>query len=167
MSGTRTLALVTGLLAALGVATPPPASAVPWSAAGLSASTDGTPSARAQDPADPPLMKLGETVYAQSCSKCHQTNGRGVPGAFPPLAGNANLRKLELVVTTVESGHSGRITVKGQRYDETMPPMGQGLSDRRIAAVATFVRNSWGNAFGAVTEKEVKDIVSKEKPPGQ
>jgi cytochrome c oxidase subunit 2 len=147
MSATRTLGLAAGLLAALGVATPPPpAAAVPRSEA---------------------LMKLGETVYAQSCSRCHQTNGRGIPGAFPPLAGNANLRKLELVVTTVESGHSGRITVKGQRYDETMPPMGQDLSDRQIAAVVTFVRNSWGNAFGAVTEKQVSDIVSREKPPGQ
>lgn len=166
MSRTRTLALAAGLVAAL-AATPPPVAAVSSSEVGVSASTDGTPSARAQDPADPPLMKLGETVYAKSCSKCHQPSGRGVPGAFPPLAGNANLRKLEVVVTTVESGHSGRITVKGQRYDETMPPMGQGLSDRQIAAVATFVRNSWGNAFGAVTEKEVRDIVSKEKPPGQ
>jgi cytochrome c oxidase subunit 2 len=168
MSGIRILALAAGFLWALGVATP-----CSLRAAGRAPETHASPPAetmaapRAEAPVDPALMKLGKSVYAETCSKCHQPNGRGVPGAFPPLAQNPKLGKLETLVKTIKSGHTGPIAIEGQHYDETMPAIGADLSAEQLAAVVTYVWNSWGNGFGGVTPKEVTDIVSKGTTPGR
>jgi cytochrome c oxidase subunit 2 len=153
------------ILGALWAVTPgSPSGEVQPSATGVSRRAGATVSPLAEAPVDPALMKLGKSVYADTCSKCHQSNGKGIPGAFPPLADNPNLKKVEMVVTTVKSGHSGPINIKGREFDQTMPPMGADLSNKQLAAVATYIRNSWGNKFGGVTEKQVAEIVSKQEP---
>lgn len=104
------------------------------------------------------LVKRGETVYGQTCAACHQADGKGTPGVFPPLAGSAEFygdaRKHASIVV---KGLSGEITVQGQKYNNVMPPQA-GLSDYDLAAVLTFERNSWGNDDGVVLPEDVKAV---------
>lgn len=109
------------------------------------------------------MMTAGGELFAKNCAACHQVSGKGIPGAFPPLAGNSNLKDTKLVVRTIHDGKSGPITVKGAKFESTMPPIGAGFSPGQIAAVATYVRNSWGNSFGAVTKSEVLALLQAKR----
>ena len=102
----------------------------------------------------------GRKVYAASCSPCHQANGNGLAGQFPPLAGS------EWVVTPsagrsiriVLDGMTGPVEVKGQQYNNTMVPWRDNLSDEDIAAVLTYIRSEWGNKAAPVTAEHVKAV---------
>jgi cytochrome c oxidase subunit 2 len=107
-------------------------------------------------PVNKVLYDAGKEEFATYCVSCHQANGKGIAGAFPPLAGNSNLRDIGLLVTTVRTGKTGHLTVEGKSFNSTMPPIGAGFSAKQVAEVATYVRNSWGNTFGGVTVEEVK-----------
>jgi predicted lipoprotein with Yx(FWY)xxD motif/cytochrome c5 len=88
------------------------------------------------------LKTEGQAVYARICVACHGAEGQG--GVGVRLAGNSQLRNARYIAGLIIGG--------GQQ----MPAFGRLLSDREIAAVATYVRNSWGNQFGVITEEEVK-----------
>jgi mono/diheme cytochrome c family protein len=94
-----------------------------------------------------------------TCVNCHQPDGQGVPGVFPPLAGNPRVQEGDgrYVAHTIIHGRSGEISIHGKQFNAIMPPIGtqQGLSDAEIAAVATYVRSAWGNQAPPVTEKMV------------
>jgi cytochrome c peroxidase len=94
-----------------------------------------------------------------TCVNCHQVDGKGVPGVFPPLAGNPRVVEGDgsYVARTIIHGRSGEIRVHGKEFNAIMPPIGtqQGLSNTEIAAVASYVRNAWGNRASAVTEQIV------------
>lgn len=92
------------------------------------------------------LMAEGETIYSRDCATCHGADGS--EGSAPALAGSAGLGNKDHVVRQVLTG----VPAKG------MPPFAPNLTDRRIAAVATFVRGAWGNSFGAVSEADVKRL---------
>lgn len=104
---------------------------------------------------DAALVKAGAGVFTANCAGCHQATGMGVPGAFPPLAGNPNLADVKRVTTTIIKGRNAGVVVNGQKYTQPMPAFGQ-LSDQDVAAVASYVRNSWGNKFGGVTVADAK-----------
>lgn len=98
----------------------------------------------------------GAKVYSTNCSSCHQANGKGQPGVFPPLAGNAVVTgDASKVIHIVKNGLSGKISVNGTTYNGQMPPWKGTLSDNDIAAVITYVRSSWGNHASAVTASQV------------
>ena len=80
----------------------------------------------------------GEGIYEQTCSSCHQPGGVGIPGAFPPLAGNPNAADTDYVAATIRDGLSGPLTVNGETFDGVMPPVSS-LSDAQIAAVTEYV----------------------------
>lgn len=102
------------------------------------------------------LMANGEKVYNQVCAACHQPNGQGTPGTFPPLAGSGEFYGDPAHhVSIILKGLSGEITVQGATYNGVMPPQGA-LSDYDIASVATYERNSWGNNDGIVMPADVK-----------
>ncbi len=87
----------------------------------------------------------GATVYAELCAACHQPNGQGVPGQFPPLAGNPDLfAARDYPARVVLFGLKGRLTVGGKDFNAEMPPLDM-LDDARIAAVIEYVRHAWGN----------------------
>jgi nitrite reductase (NO-forming) len=110
---------------------------------------------------DAETMKLGQAVYSKTCFVCHQPTGAGIPGAFPPLAGSEWIAKdASIAVRNIINGMQGPIVVKGMTYNMPMPPV-TGLSDKDIAAVVTYVNNSWGNTGPTVTEDEVKAIKKK------
>lgn len=101
-------------------------------------------------------VNVGGKVYQTNCSSCHQTNGQGVPGTFPPLAGNAVVvGDPAKVIHIVKYGLTGSITVGGKSYGGVMPAWGPTLSNDDIAQAVTYIRSSWGNKASAVTEADV------------
>ena len=91
------------------------------------------------------LMEEGGRIYRTKCARCHGDNGEGQRfdhGAAPRLSGNRAHLAVEQIVPQI---------ICGGAY---MPPFGD-LTDREIAAVASYVRNSFGNERGMVTEAEI------------
>lgn len=87
----------------------------------------------------------GAKVFKQQCSACHQVNGKGVAGNFPPLAGNPDLfLSREFPALVALFGMQGKITTEGKAITSLMPPAGH-LSDAQIAAAVNYVRGAWGN----------------------
>jgi mono/diheme cytochrome c family protein len=97
----------------------------------------------------------GRAVYQRTCVTCHQQNGQGIQGTFPPLAENPVVAgdKARLI-NLVLHGLSGPVMVKGVRYNNVMPPW-KTLSDADMAAVLTYVRSNFGNTADAVAPAEV------------
>ncbi|MFT6162209.1 MAG: mono/diheme cytochrome c family protein [Myxococcota bacterium] len=99
------------------------------------------------------LMDYGENVYltgggGAACVTCHQANGQGVTGAFPPLAGSGDYYgDCENHAGLIINGLNGEIEVQGVTYNAVMPAQAN-LTDHEIAAVITYVRKSWGNDDG-------------------
>jgi mono/diheme cytochrome c family protein len=88
----------------------------------------------------------GRAVFNAQCIACHQPDAKGVPGQFPPLAGNPDIfLARDFPARVVLFGMEGKITVKDQVIDGAMPPLGDILKDDEIAAVVNFVRGGFGN----------------------
>jgi len=89
----------------------------------------------------------GQEVYTRVCAACHQANGQGVPGAFPPLDGSPYVTgpNIERMASIMLYGLMGPITVKGTTYNGVMLPQGAVLNDAELSAVANYVRSSWSN----------------------
>ncbi len=106
-------------------------------------------------------VKAGEAVYQTVCLACHQADGKGLPGAFPPLAGSDYLLgDKDRAVGVVVRGLEGEVVVNGVKYNSVMPAMTQ-LSDQEIADALTFAMNSWGNQGGAVSIAQVAAVRAK------
>ena len=117
--------------------------------------------------ADP--MKVGAAVYTTTCGTCHLPTGLGQPGTIPPLAGSEWVTgSEERLIRIGLYGLSGPIKVKGADFNGVMPAIGKvagsgfNLSDERLAAVLTYVRQSFGNNAPPVTGEQVAAIHSKE-----
>ena len=104
---------------------------------------------------DPAVMTQGKAVYAANCAGCHNADGTGTPEYAPPLAGNPHLADAGHVLEAIIKGLKGGVEVAGKKYTAPMAALSQ-LSDADVAAVTTYVRNSWGNAFGSVSEADAK-----------
>lgn len=108
------------------------------------------------------LFARGRKVYTTFCAACHQPNGRGIAGQFPPLAGSDWIngvgpnRNIRLVL----DGLQGPITVSGQQFNNVMLAWRPQLSDEDIAAALTFVRTNkeWGNSSTPVSVEKVAEI---------
>jgi mono/diheme cytochrome c family protein len=119
---------------------------------------DGGPEPDGGKP-DAAAANAGARVFKDSCSGCHNADGKGVPGMLPPLARNANVQQRD--PTTVL-----RVILEGARTEPTgkrptpfaMPAYGWKLTDAQIAAVASYVRTSWGNKGGAVDTATVESL---------
>lgn len=99
-----------------------------------------------------PVMKLGDAIYADECSACHAPKGEGVAGLIPTLAGSASVQSIEptsLLHVVLRGTRS--VATSGAPTASAMPPFGWLLTDDQVAAVATYIRNAWGNAAPSVT----------------
>ncbi|HMI92828.1 MAG TPA: cytochrome c [Polyangiales bacterium] len=97
-------------------------------------------------------------TYQMVCTTCHQAEGQGVPGAFPPLAGSSWLNgDAETPIRIVLLGLSGEVEVNGKKFNAMMPPP-PGLGDAQIAEAITFARSNFGNSAGAVDAAMVKRV---------
>ncbi|MCK9425330.1 MAG: copper-containing nitrite reductase [Ignavibacteriaceae bacterium] len=106
------------------------------------------------------LLAFGKTVFSSSCQACHQADGKGLSNVFPPLAQSDYLLKdKERAIATVIKGLQGEITVNGKKFNGVMPQ--QVLDNIQIAAVLTYVRNSFGNKTDIVTPQEVEKVRGK------
>lgn len=104
----------------------------------------------------------GKRIYDSSCFACHQANGQGLPGAFPPLAKSDFLNKdKNRAISAVIHGLDGAVTVNGKEFNSVMPA--QVLSDEDAANVLTYVYSIWGNSKKVVTPEEVKAVRAKGK----
>jgi len=105
-----------------------------------------------------PIAK-GKRVFTNNCQVCHQQTGSGVPGVYPPLAGSDWVGKSPKVLARIVlNGLAGEITVNGNKYNSAMTPFGTQLTDKEIAEVLSYVRNSWGNSHPIVEESEVAAV---------
>ena len=116
----------------------------------------------------PNLVQLGLAVYNKpTCVACHQANGKGLPGQFPPLVHSDWVMESQpgRIIRAVLDGLSGPITVEGQSFNGAMVPWKDALTDEEIAAVLTYVRQNpdWGNKAPAVTPERVKEVRAKTK----
>ena len=108
-------------------------------------------------------IKAGEVLFKGTCSACHQDQGQGIPGVFPPLAGSDYLLADKTrAIGVALNGLTGKVTINGKAYDSVMPPMSQ-LNDDEIANILTFALNSWGNNGGTVSADQVKAVRAKTK----
>lgn len=104
--------------------------------------------------ADAGLMEQGNTLYTTNCAICHGADGKATAASvFPALAGSSSLEDAEIIVTNIHQGVA------------IMPPF-PWLTDEDIAALATYIRNSWGNSFGEVSASDVASIRADLEPSG-
>lgn len=113
---------------------------------------------------DSDLFNKGKAIYSREgfCTTCHQPDGKGLPASgFPPLTGNNwVLGSQDRLIKIVLKGIYGPIEVQGKKYPGQVPmtPFGGMLKDDEIAAVVTYVRNSFGNKASAVSMAKVKQV---------
>lgn len=103
-------------------------------------------------------MTAGRKVYQNVCQACHGPEGKGLPGAFPPVANSDWIEQNpDQLIGAILNGLSGPIVVNGQNYNAVMPPMAY-LSDEDVANVLTFVLNSWDNPGGEIQPAQVAQV---------
>ncbi len=112
------------------------------------------------DPAQKDFL-AGLAVYNRpTCGACHQPNGQGTPGLFPPLAASEWVLEKDpsRIIRIVLDGVAGPMTVKGTAYNNAMPGWAAQLNDEEIAQVITYIRKAWGNNAGPVKPEEVAAV---------
>jgi mono/diheme cytochrome c family protein len=99
-------------------------------------------------------IKRGKSIYEANCLSCHMANGEGIGGVFPPLVGTDNLDNKNRMVQVVLKGVKGPIEVKGEEYNGEMT--GFDLSDKEVADLLNYIRNSWGNKGEVIVPGEIQ-----------
>jgi mono/diheme cytochrome c family protein len=105
------------------------------------------------------VLALGDRLYKAHCAECHGEHGEGGGLAYPALAGHRTVTMpsgANLVKMIISGGFPP--ATEGNPRPYGMPPFGQRLTDAEIAALASFVRSSWGNHSSAVTELDVNRV---------
>ena len=120
----------------------------------------------------PGLVQLGLQVYNKpTCVACHQANGKGLPGQFPPLVQTDWVLEPEpgRIIRLVLDGLSGPMQVNGQSFNGAMVPWRDALTDEEIAAVLSYIRQNpeWGNKAPEVKPERVKEVREKTKGRNQ
>ena len=121
---------------------------------------------RAQlDDAQQKVYDQGRTIFSRDahCITCHQGNGQGLPNIYPPLKGKEWIGDSDVLINIVLKGLWGPLEVDGKRFDPTkgVPPMmgfGPMLNDQEMAAVLTYVRQSFGNDYDPITPDAVGKV---------
>jgi mono/diheme cytochrome c family protein len=104
-------------------------------------------------------LKMGGAIYDKQCADCHGKSGQGQSGAYPALAGNPNVQRTKinnLVLHILYGGYPA--STSGNPRPFGMPPFVLKLSDAEIAAVLSYLRTSWGNHGGTVSEFDINKL---------
>lgn len=117
------------------------------------------------DPSDvpktshPTVVQDGAEIYMTRCMSCHQMNGGGVPGVFPPLNGTEWVTGDKgRLIRVILNGVTGKIEVNGEAYSGAMPPWGSFLNDEEMADLLNYIRTSWDNEAPEVSPEEVEKV---------
>lgn len=97
------------------------------------------------------LYNMGQHLYAHHCSECHQPGGEGVEGIYPPLKGNGAVmarNPVDAIRMILQGGFEAPTKENPRPF--SMPPFAHVLSDKQVAALATYIRHSWHNDAGPV-----------------
>lgn len=101
----------------------------------------------------------GAKIYAATCLACHQATGLGLGNQFPPLVSSEwVVGNEERLIRIILHGVTGEIEVEGETFNGAMPTWGPLFKDDEIAAVATYVRSSWGNKAAPVLAATVTRV---------
>jgi mono/diheme cytochrome c family protein len=104
-------------------------------------------------------LDRGKAVYDNVCALCHNTDGSGKPNQAPPIAGSDwAVGSPNRMIRIPLYGLTGPIQVKGQEWNLAMPAMGAALSEEDLAAVLTYMRQSFGNKASEITADMVKKV---------
>lgn len=105
-----------------------------------------------------PNNKRGAEIYYRKCMACHQVNGAGLSGTFPPLKGSDFLKSATKarLIQQVMNGSKEHLTVNSLTYTSPMPPRVDNAQD--AVAVINYILNSWGNHYGYATLQDAKKI---------
>jgi mono/diheme cytochrome c family protein len=103
---------------------------------------------------------VGKALFSANCITCHQANGQGLPGQYPPLAGSEIVLgpAVNHTIAIVLKGLQGPVTVKGQAFNNAMQPWEGQYTDQQLASILTYVRSDWGNNGSPVTAEMVKQV---------
>jgi mono/diheme cytochrome c family protein len=101
--------------------------------------------------ATPEQLEEGKKTYMMVCMACHQPTGMGLPPVFPPLNTEYSTGSPERFAAMILKGNAGPMTIAGTAYNNIMPGQEAMLTDDKIAAVMTYVRQSFGNKASAVS----------------
>lgn len=103
--------------------------------------------------------ELGQQVYGNNCSSCHQADGSGLPGVFPPLKDNSVVLDADPTehIKAVLDGVADKV-IAGIAYASPMPGFGALLDDDQIAAVVNHERTQWGNDAPTITPGDVAEL---------
>lgn len=99
-------------------------------------------------------IERGKKLYMLNCSACHMADGKGMVGTFPPLVKNENLKDKARLINVLVKGIKGPIKVNGVNYQGQM--INFSLTDDKVADLANYILNSWGNKEPIVLPKEVQ-----------
>lgn len=116
-----------------------------------------TPTPTPEPLSEDELISMGEEEFSEYCAACHQADGQGIPNAYPPLAGNGFVLAEDPtgVLRVIFTGRAG------------MPHFHNALSNQEIAAIISYVRNSWGNEASAVSAEEVRAVEEEIYSPAE
>ena len=106
-------------------------------------------------------LQEGQDIYKRYCLSCHQANGKGVMGMYPPLAGNASLNgQTDSLIYTVLRGKAGKVEVNGNVYAGIMASHNY-LTDEQVANVLNYVLNGM-NKFNLKIKPSEVSVIRKE-----
>jgi mono/diheme cytochrome c family protein len=109
-------------------------------------------------PPDPKVV--GKALFSANCITCHQADGEGVPGQYPPLAGSEveTGDATNQLIAIVLKGLQGPVEIKGKPFNNAMQAWEGQYTDQQLASILTYVRSDWGNNAPAITADMVKQI---------
>lgn len=118
----------------------------------------GPEAASVDKPADA-VMQAGAGIFSDQCQACHNEGGAGVAQLFAPLKGNANVQARDpTTVLRIILDGARAVATDAKPTGQAMPSFDWKLTDDQVAAVATYIRNAWGNAAPAVAAGDVKKL---------
>lgn len=102
----------------------------------------------------------GERLYEKHCANCHQTDGKGLRGLYPPISDSDYLNgHLIDVICGIKYGSNDSLVVNGVKYIIPMPA--SGLSNLEIAQITTYIYNEWDESIGLVDVRRVEKLIKE------
>lgn len=103
----------------------------------------------------------GQVLYKTHCANCHQENGQGLAGLYPPIMGSDYLKKNKgSILCSMRNGLQDTIVVNGKTYHQPMPANTQ-LQALDVAEIATYIYNEWGNEKVITGVKSVQKVLEE------